>query len=86
MSGAQQTTVHQIEFGNFGNIPLLMKEMAAQLRAGTHGSVRTGVAVFLREDGTPIVCGWGQDADDIHAIGLLHLGAAWLCSHEVRRK
>jgi len=44
------------------------------------------VDVTLDETGTPTVYGWGRDADDIHAIGLLHLGASWLALHEVKRK
>jgi hypothetical protein len=77
--------VHQVEFGNLADIPKLMETVAAELRAGEYGEVRSGVCVLLGKDGTPHVFGWGADADDVHAIGLLTLGAAWVGKSEVVR-
>ena len=78
--------IQQVDFGNVSDIPEQMEAMAAQLRAGDHEKIRFAVCVFLGEGGIPVVCGWGQEADYIHAIGLLHLGASWLAQHEVKRR
>ena len=77
--------ITQVSFGNLSDIPLCMERLAAEIREGRHGNPSMGVAVFFEKTCQPLVCGWGVDTDDIRAIGLLHLGAAWLSTHEVRR-
>ena len=78
--------VHEVDFGNLADIPQKMENMAAELRAGDHGKVCIAVCVILGEGGAPIVCGWGQGADELRTIGLLQLGASWLAQYEVKRR
>jgi hypothetical protein len=67
------------------DVPSMMEEMAKQIRDGRCGNVTAGAAVFLRDDGEVVVCGWGRDTDPIHSVGLLTTGAAWLANRPVHR-
>lgn len=78
--------VREVDFGCLDDIPALLENVASELREGRHGKVLSAAAVFVNEEGVPIVCGWGADTDSIRAMGLLHLGASWLAAHEVRRR
>jgi hypothetical protein len=70
---------------DLGDIPARMENMAAEIRGGQQGNIEVAAAVFIRDDGDIVVCGWGRDADDVRAVGILHLGAAWLAAHITKR-
>jgi hypothetical protein len=69
------------------DIPGMLRKLASDIEAGEHGEITAVVAVALEATGggRPIVFGWG-DTDDIHTIGILHLGIGFLVAHEVRRR
>lgn len=67
------------------DIPAMLEVMAKEIRDGEHGTVTAGAGVFLTTDGEVMVCGWGKDATDVHSVGLLHIGAAWLAANKVQR-
>lgn len=77
-------TLVEIGKPHLHDIPTLLRNLAAEIEAGAHGNVVAGAATFLVEDGEVFVCGWGR-TDDVHSIGLLHLGASWLATHRVER-
>lgn len=58
------------------DIAALMEAVAAEVRRGDLKAV-SGACVLLTDEGEVQVFGWGR-TDDLHAIGLLHLGIDWL--------
>lgn len=74
----------KLPVGNLHDIPALLEALAREIQDGQHGTVISGAGVFVDEQGSVFVCGWGR-TDDIHSIGLLQLGSAWLASHKVER-
>lgn len=66
------------------DIPRLMRVMADEIERGDHGEIVGAAAVFLDENGSPIVCGWGR-AEDVQAIGILAIGQHWLAANRVQR-
>jgi hypothetical protein len=77
--------VYELPKIDVDDIPALLEEMAAAIRAGDHGEVRMGAGIFVTDGDEPIVCGWGRDATAIQSIGLFQLAACWLSVHEVKR-
>ena len=71
--------------GNLDDLVALSQNLADQIKSGVHGDLRSGVVVLLKANGEPVVMGWGREADDIHGIGLLTLGAQWLSARETKR-
>lgn len=66
-----------LDAGNVQDIPAMLENLAAQIRAGEVGPFESGAGVLIGHDGDVVVLGWGR-TDDIHSIGILHIGAAWL--------
>lgn len=77
-------TVVQLPTGNLNDIAALIRQVADDIESGQYGKIVSGAAIALNEEGAPVVFGWGR-TDDIHSIGLFHLGASWLASHKVVR-
>lgn len=77
-------TVVELGRGDLNDIPARMRGAADAIEAGEHGDVQAGVAVVIDGNGVPVIFGWGKTTD-IHSIGLLHLGAAWLAANRVER-
>lgn len=76
--------VVELPGGDLLDIPKRMETVAGQIAAGDHGVVTAGVCVLVDDAGNLKVFGWGR-TDDVHTVGLLHLGAAWLAQHRVER-
>jgi hypothetical protein len=62
------------------DIATLMEAVAAEVRNGDIRAI-SGAGVLLTEHGEVHVFGWGR-TDDVHAIGLLHLGIDWLAGRK----
>ena len=70
--------------GNLADVAASMEQAAADIRASQDAPVLSAACITLDANGEIAVYGWGR-TDDIHSIGLLQLGAAWLASHKVVR-
>ena len=78
------TEILPIGVTHLHDIPTLLRNLANEIENRVHGDLVAGAATFLCANGEVFVCGWGR-TDDVHSIGLLQLGAAWLAANRTAR-
>lgn len=70
---------------NLNDIAASMEIVAKAIRDGKHGALESAACVLLKDNGEPVIFGWGK-THDIHSMGLLTLGASWLASAKWERQ
>jgi hypothetical protein len=61
-----------------------MRAAADAIEKGDRGNIQAVAAVAIDDAGAVVVWGWGRTFD-VHTVGLLHVGAAWIASRRTER-
>ena len=67
------------------DIPAMLRRCADSIESGERGQPFAMAAVLIDTDGRATVWGWGDVPTELTAVGILTLGAHYLCENKVQR-